>query len=416
VDAPSIVRWARSRSTVVIRSKSSLPNNSGRLMMPRILISSAAHILSDYLLTSEGTHCYNLFKHLAKYGYEFEALSGFVRLRRQLDNVCFHQAGSLKTSPTSSAFYRFAFHTEFLFRSLAEAKRILRRKKIDIVHHMLPAVFNYTFSPLALTDGLKQPFVFGPISIRYYQIPLTEQILLPLTSKLHKMTIQKCARIITITNQTKNMYTKTFDEGRISIIPFGVDTEVFKPARSINRREECEILYAGSLYSLKGVPDLIQAIANVRKHGLKADLRIVGEGQQKEKLAALARALGIEEHVKFEGFVPYSNMPHYFQRSDIFCFPTLGEPFGKAIIEAMACGKPVITTNVGGSSEIIQDKVDGILVPPSNPEAIAQQITRLIDDRNETHMLGERARETAVNRFSWSTVAEKYHQLYSELL
>jgi glycosyltransferase involved in cell wall biosynthesis len=280
---------------------------------------------------------------------------------------------------------------------------------------MLPAVFNYTFSPVALANGLKQPFIFGPISVRYYHIPLTERILLPLTSRLHKETIQKCARIITINNQTKNMYMKNFERS-ISIIPFGVDTEVFKPARSIERQEDCEILYAGSLYPLKGVHDLIRAIANVRKHGLKAYLTIVGEGQQKEALTALTRTLGIEKHVKFEGFASYSKMPQYYQHSDIFCFPTLGEPFGKAVIEAMACGKPVITTNVGGPSEIIQDKLDGILVPPSNPEAIAKQITRLIGNKDERRRLGERARETAVNRFSWSTIAEKYHQLYSELL
>ena len=384
--------------------------------MPRVLVSSAAHILSDYLLTSEGTHCYNLFKHMGKYGYEFEALSTFVRVHGQLDNVRFHQVGSFKISPTSSASNRLAFHSEFLLRSLVEAKRILRKRKIDIVHHMLPAVFNYTFSPIVLVNGLKQPFVLGPISIRYYNIPLTERILLPLTSRLHKETIKKCARIITITNQTKNLYIKTFDERNISTIPFGVDTDVFKPARLKERREECEILYAGSLYPLKGVHDLIRAIANVRKHGLKANLTIVGEGQQKEALTALTRALGVEEHVKFEGFVPYSNMPSYYKRSDIFCFPTLGEPFGKAVIEAMACGKPVIATNAGGPAEIIQDKVDGILVPPSNPEAIALQITRLIEDKNERRRLGERARETAVNRFSWSKIAEKYHQLYSRLL
>jgi glycosyltransferase involved in cell wall biosynthesis len=384
--------------------------------MPRVLVSSASHILSDYLLTSEGTHCYNLFKQLNKYGYEFEALSGFVRLRSQLNNVCFHQVGSFKTSPTSSAFRRLMFHGEFLLRSLAEAKRILKRKRIDIVHHMLPAVVNYTFSPLALVNGLKQPFIFGPISKRYYYIPFTERILFPLTSRLHKETIKKCAKIITITGQIKNMYVKTFDERNIAVIPFGVDTEVFKPPRVEEQREGCEVLYAGALYPLKGVHDLIRAIANVRKRGLRAELMIVGEGQQKEALTALTRVLGIEEHVKFEGFVPYSEMPQYYKRCDIFCFPTMGEPFGKAVVEAMACGKPVIATNIGGPAEIIQDKVDGVLVPPSNPEEIAQQIMRLIEDKNERRRMGEKARETAVNRFSWSKIAEKYHQLYSQLL
>lgn len=386
------------------------------LVMPTVLVSSASHVLSDYLLTSEGTQCYDLFKHMSKYGYEFEALSGFVRLRRQLSNVRFHQVGSFKMSPTSSAFHKLTFQGEFLFRSLARAKQILRRKRIDIVHHMLPAVFNYTFSPLALANVFSQPFVFGPISKRYYNIPLTERALLPLTSRLHKKTIQKSARIITITNQTKNLYSETFDEPNISVIPFGIDTDMFSPTQPEEQREECEILYAGSLYPLKGVDDLIRAIADARKQGQKANLRVVGEGQQKETLSALATSLGIKEHVRFEGLVPYSSMPQHYQRSDIFCFPTLGEPFGKAIIEAMACGKPVIATNVGGPAEIIQNSVNGILVPPSSPNAIALQITRLIEDKNERRRLGEKARETAVNRFSWGVIAEKYHQLYASLL
>jgi glycosyltransferase involved in cell wall biosynthesis len=384
--------------------------------MPTVLVSSASHIMSDYLLTSEGTHCYNLFKQMNKYGYKFEALSGFVRLRRQLSNTNFHQVGPFELSPTSSASLRIAFHSEFLLKSLIEARRILRRKRIDIVHHMLPAVFNYTFSPLALVNGLKQPFVFGPISKRYYSIPLSERALFPLTSKLHKRTIRKCAKIIAITDQTKSLYIKTFDEGNISVIPFGVDTEMFKPASFGEQRDVCEVLYAGSLYALKGVGDLIRAIADVEKHGLKANLTIVGEGQQKEELVALARALGIQEHVKFEGFVPYSEMPQYYKRCDIFCFPTMGEPFGKAVVEAMACGKPVIATNIGGPAEIIQDRVDGILVPPSNPEEIAKQIMELVQDEHERRRLGERARKSAVDRFSWSKIAEKYHELYSQLL
>jgi glycosyltransferase involved in cell wall biosynthesis len=385
--------------------------------MPRVLVSSAAHILSDYLLTSEGTYCYELFKRMAKYGYEFDALSPYIRVLKPLDNVAFHQVGSLMMIPTSHIIRKYTLHGEFLFRGLTKAKKLLKQKSIDIVHHMLPAVFNYTFSPLALLVGdLRPPFVFGPLSAHYYERPLNERILLPLTSRLHKRTVQKSRRIITVTNQVKNLYTTWVNEEKMSVVPFGVDTELFKPAQGTEQQEEFEILYAGSLYALKGVPFLIRAIAHVRKKKIKANLTIVGEGAQKGALTALAKALRIEKHVKFEGFVPNSKMPRYYNCCDIFCFPTLGEPFGKAVAEAMACGKPVIATNIGGPAEIIQDGVDGILVPPSNPEAIAQQIVRLIENRNERRRLGERARETALNRFSWSKIAEKYHQLYSELL
>jgi glycosyltransferase involved in cell wall biosynthesis len=281
---------------------------------------------------------------------------------------------------------------------------------------MLPAVFNYTFSPLALLDkDLKQPFIFGPVSAHYYKRPASEQVLLPLTSRLHKATVKKSDRLITITNQIKEMYTMIIDEKRVSVIPFGVDTEVFKPGFSKRQRDELEILYSGSLYPLKGVDYLIRAMAIVVKSGLKARLTIVGEGQQKEELIMLAGKLGISRNVVFEGFVPYSNMPQYYKRCDVFCFPTVGEPFGKAMIEAMACGKPVIATDVGGSTEIIRNGVDGILVPPASPKAIASAIQQMKNE-DERLKMGQEARAAAVKDFSWDTVSSKYHRLYSELL
>jgi glycosyltransferase involved in cell wall biosynthesis len=355
---------------------------------------------------------------MAKYGYQFEALSPFIRLHRPLGNVTFHQVGSFRISPTSSAFHRYVLHSESMFRSLITAKKLLRKRKIDVVHHMLPAVFDYTFSPLALlSKNLKQPFVFGPVSIRYYEAPLAERALLPLTSRLHRATIRRSDRIITITAQTKRIYTRMIDEGRISVIPFGVDTAAFKPAQERpSQGDGCQLLFAGSLYPLKGVNYLIRAMAIARRQGVKANLTIVGEGQQKEMLTTLVTALGIAKHVRFEGLVPYSSMPEYYKQCDIFCFPTLGEPFGKAIVEAMACGKPVIATNAGGPAEIIQDEVDGILVAPSDAEAMAKQIVRLANSESERLRIGGRARETAVKRFSWEAVAEKYHQLYSEIL
>ncbi len=385
--------------------------------MPKILVTSAAHILSDYLITSEGTHCYQLFKHMAKYGYEFEALSPYIRIRKPLNNVTFHQVGSLPNSPTSNTIHKYTLHTEFLIRSLAKTKKLLKEKNIQLIHHMLPAVYNYTFSPVALlTQNLPQPFVFGPLSAHYYPRPLNEKILLPITSKLHKKTIQKTTRIITVTNQVKKLYTPWVTKEKISTIPFGVDTATFKPTQKTEQQKEFEILYAGSLYALKGIPFLIHAIANVRRNKINAKLTLVGEGAQKESLITLAKTLQVENHVKFAGFVPNSKMPAYYNRCDIFCFPTLGEPFGKAVVEAMACGKPVIATNAGGAAEIIQNGENGILVPPADSETLAAEITRLINDPQERHRLGKKARETTVERFSWEKIAEKYHQLYFELL
>ena len=385
--------------------------------MAKILVSSASYILSDHLLTSEGTHCYNLFKHLAKYGYEFTALSPYVRIRKKLENVDVHQVGTFKLSPTSSSLYKYVFHAESLARGLITAKKLLRKEKFDIVHHMLPAVFNYTFSPLALLEkNLKQPFVFGPLSSHYYMRPLNERTLMPLTSRLHRKTIQKSDRIITISNQVKTLYTKLISPTKISVIPFGIDTDVFRPTHRNQQQNQFSILYAGWLYPLKGLPYLIQAVARTKKLGLNIKLKIVGEGKQKQELRALARKLGVEQNIVFQGVVPYSHMPRQYQECDAFCFPTLGEPLGKGLIEAMSCGKPVIASNIGGPTEIVQNEVNGLLVPSGNPEALAEKIMMLANDENARRRMGARARETVLARFSWQVIAEKHHRLYSKLL
>jgi glycosyltransferase involved in cell wall biosynthesis len=385
--------------------------------MAKILVSSASYILSDYLLTSEGTHCYNLFKHLAKYGYEFIALSPYIRIQEELDNVEFHQVGTFKLSPTSPSLYKYVFHTEFQTRGFMAARKILRTEKIDIVHHMLPAVFNYTFSPLAIMRGyFKQPFVFGPLSSHYFERPLNEKVLVPLTSRLHKKTIQKCDRIITISNQVKDLYSELIGQAKISVIPFGIDAEVFRPGQQNRKQDQLSLLYAGWLYPLKGVACLVEAVAEAKKLGLKIKLKIAGEGAQKQELVSLARKLGIEKDVDFLGVVPYSEMPKQYQNCDIFCFPTLGEPLGKGLIEAMACSKPVIASKIGGPTEIIQNGINGVLVPPGDAQALAEKILLLENDENARRRMGERARETILERFSSQVVAKKYHLLYSEFL
>jgi glycosyltransferase involved in cell wall biosynthesis len=128
-----------------------------------------------------------------------------------------------------------------------------------------------------------------------------------------------------------------------------------------------------------------------------------------------AEDLRIKDKVFFTGMVPYMDMPKYYQRCDVFCLPTLGEPFGKVLIEAMACAKPVISSNLGGPSEIIEDGKNGFLIPPAKPEAIAERILTILEDEYTRRKMGENARKTAVEKYSWEKVSQKYHYLYKSL-
>jgi glycosyltransferase involved in cell wall biosynthesis len=384
--------------------------------MTEILVPSASHLLTDHLLSSEGISCYNLFQKLEKFGYHFEAISAQVNIKKPLSNVTVHQTGSFETSPTSNPIEKYLGHLEVLICSYQKSQEILQKQNIDIIHHMLPAVYNQTFDLLAiLTKSRRQPFVFGPISAHVYPRPVDEKTLSKLTSWLHRKTIQNCDRLVTVTDQVKALYSKVFDAEKIWTIPLGVDANLFVPQKNVSQRDDYEILFAGYLYKLKGAEYLVKAMQIVAKEHEGVKLRIVGNGPDKPRLKKLAKALQIGEKVIFEGFVPHNEMPAYYQGCDIFCFPTLGEPFGKAVIEAMACAKPVIASNIGGPAEIIRNEETGLLVPPAQPKSLATKINELLDDEKKTKQMGANARKTVIERYSWEKISEIYHELYQSL-
>lgn len=386
--------------------------------MTRILVTSASYLLTDHLLSSEGIFCYQLFRELDAFGYQFDAISAQIEIKKPLKNLTPHKAGTFRLEPTSDPMRKYATHIEFIFRGFAKSMRILRGKSIDIIHHMLPAVYNQTFSPLAIlkrTGG--RPFIMGPLSAHIHPRPLDERILNPLTSKLHKKTIQECTKIITITNQVKKIYSQILSEDKIHVIPFGVDTEVFKPNKTVfERKHQYEILFAGSLYRLKGCEHLIKAMKYITQKRRDVILRIVGAGRDMPILIEICNTLNIRDFVFFEGFIPYDKMPRYYNQCDIFCLPTLGEPFGKSIIEAMACGKLVIASNVGGPAEIIENGKTGLLVPPAQPKILAETILTLLEDEQAIKRMGENARKIALEKYSINKISRKYHNLYRGLI
>ncbi|MFA5363891.1 MAG: glycosyltransferase family 4 protein [Candidatus Bathyarchaeia archaeon] len=385
--------------------------------MANILVTSASHDFTDYRLSSEGVSCYNIFKHLEKFGYQFEAISAQVHIKQPLNNVHIHRIGTLETSPTSNMVKKYFNHIEVAVRSYQKALQVLQKQKIDIIHHMLPAVYNQTFDVLALLKrNRKQPFVFGPTSAHIYPRPLDEKMLQEITGTIHRKTVQNCDRLITISDQVKTYYAKSFDPEKIWTIPLGVDSQVFSPAKRGTEKDGHEILFAGYLYKLKGVEYLIKAVNMVKSQGKDVKLRIVGNGPDKKRLVRLVETLQMENVVTFEGLVPHTLMPEYYRRCNVFCFPTLGEPFGKVVIEAMACAKPVIASNIGGPTEIIEDNKTGLLVPPANPEILAERIIELLEDETKTKQLGANARNTVIQRYSWEKIADSYHRLYESLI
>ncbi|MBN1883926.1 MAG: glycosyltransferase [Candidatus Krumholzibacteriota bacterium] len=168
------------------------------------------------------------------------------------------------------------------------------------------------------------------------------------------------------------------DGSRIAVVMNGIDTALFRPRdRSGERRrlglrfDARIVLYAGNFKAIKGVPVLVEAFARAAVPG--AELHLVGDGPQERLLRGLARRAGIAGSVFFHGRAPHERVASFMGAADLFCLPSLAEGTPNVVLEALACGLPVVATDTGGTPEILAPE-NGILVPPGAAEALAGAI------------------------------------------
>jgi glycosyltransferase involved in cell wall biosynthesis len=209
------------------------------------------------------------------------------------------------------------------------------------------------------------------------------------------------------------------EEGKYRVIPFGVDLSRFNGAASMEKKDlgMCDDLpVIGTVCRLvepkKGLSILLQAVAGFRERfpfpGLQ--LLIVGEGPAGKRLRDQSERLGIAPWVVFTGV--RRDIPSLLPLLDVFVLPSLYEGFGIAILEAMAAGRPVIATEVGGIPEVVIHRETGLLVPPGNPEALTDAIHWALSHPDDARALGIRGRERACRHFSIESVVRQHEELY----
>lgn len=210
---------------------------------------------------------------------------------------------------------------------------------------------------------------------------------------------------------------------KVHLISNGVDVQKFNPNLNdskIRKRlgiEKHLVIFALRSHEPKyGLEYLIRAASMVTKERQDVALVIGGDGSLRCYHEQLATKLGIKEKIIFVERIPQHEVPYYYAMSDIVVVPSLQEAFGLVVSEAMACGKPVIGTNVGGIPDQIIDGYNGFLVPPRNPENIAEKIIWLINNPNEAKRMGINGRKTVEEKFDINKRIDKIIQLYVSLI
>ncbi len=207
------------------------------------------------------------------------------------------------------------------------------------------------------------------------------------------------------------------------VIYNGIDPQVFRPLppdAELRKKmgipdESRVVVFAGRLIGLKGVPVLLRAMTRVDPK-VNWRLIIIGDGSAREEFLQLARELGIRDGVLFPGYVVNRELPRYYSFADLAVFPSIAdEAFGMSICEAMACGKAVLSTRVGGIPELVADGESGILVEPGNWEELGERMNSLLSDRSLRSVLGTKALERTRDLFTWEKVADRLQGIYQEV-
>lgn len=215
-------------------------------------------------------------------------------------------------------------------------------------------------------------------------------------------------------------------EETVAVIPCGVDTELFAPCDSSDARAALGLgpgpllLYVGRLAPIKGLDTLLAAVATLHARGRGVTLLVVGgeadepvDGHQAH-LRRRAAALGLTDVVHFVGPQPQPDLRVHYNAADVTVLPSHYESFGMVAMEAMACGRPVVASRVGGLATAVVDGVTGLLVPEGDVGLLADRIERLLDDPALRARLGAEGVRWA-GRHRWPSIAKSVCQLYVTL-
>jgi len=289
-------------------------------------------------------------------------------------------------------------------------KIIKTRKDFDVVHAHSHLFFSTNLCALARRFGLP-PLVITNHGLISQTVPIwINKIYIPIIAK---WTFKSADKIICYTKSEKSLVEELgIDPDKMVVIHNGIDTDLFVPCKKekINNR----ILWIGRFTSGKGVKYLIDAFEILVKNYPSLKLLLIGDGPLKKDIIYKIQYLRLSNNINTKDFVPNSELPEIYQNSDVFVLPSLNEGVPRTILEAMACGIPIVCTELPQLVNIIDGC--GLLVPKNNSQALAESISKIMSDQNLVQKFGSNGRAKIVENYSWEDTVKKTNRLYEELI
>ena len=325
----------------------------------------------------------------SKYGRERESEGHIIRL------------GTGWAAPANGSVGRVTLGLRFK----RQAREVLRAHRFDILHFHEPFVpfLSPTMLDASETVNIATFHAFGGFSPSYW---IGSKFTGRLAGRLHGR--------IAVSGAARHFINRYFP-GDYRIIPNGVDLDRFAAAEPFEELRDgtLNILFVGRFEERKGLIHLLKAYHRLRKRKVDARLLVVGAGPKEREYRRYVGLRGIRD-VEFLGRVDDEDKVRYFASADIYCAPNTGqESFGIVLLEAMAAGVPIVASDIHGFKRVVERNVQGILVEPRNPRALAAALYALARDPDLRDEMGEAGRARAPE-FSWDRVTERIVDYYYE--
>lgn len=361
-----------------------------------------------------GVATYYIARELCRRGYEVSVLTsrfGCQRWRETIENIRVYRVPVLRKRRDYCSVLEMA---TFILASIPMLFFLLLTRHYDLIH----IFFGVPSGPL----GYLAKKIFGvPYLIRMgggdvpgfrpFQYKKLYKILTPFLNILWR----NADFLVANSDGLCKMATQVFPNLPISVIPNGVDTHRFTNGHRRIPAPVVRILFVSRLIRRKGLQYLIAAIPEIAKQVHSPFvIKIVGDGPDKEEFLQQVHNQGIEEYVRFYGYVDHANLPQSYLDADIFVLPSLAEGMPNVVLEAMGSGLPVVATRVPGSEELVQDGDNGFLVDAKDAENLANALIALIDHPELRERMGRKAKDMA-GQYTWEMVTEQYMTLYKEM-
>jgi glycosyltransferase involved in cell wall biosynthesis len=295
----------------------------------------------------------------------------------------------------------------------------IARSDFDVLHAHLPTPWSADWS--MILAKLKNK----PLILSYYNDIIgsgfSDYVARFYNSTALKLVLKRAARIIIIQENYLEFspHLSPYEE-KIVVVPCGVDIQKFRPIKMEENKYSLFFLSVlDEFHQYKGLDYLLQALQEVKKELPQVKLIVGGKGKLLPFYEEKARDLGLMDNVEFTDFIPEDKLLDYYNQCQAFVLPSTSsaqEGFGIVALEALACAKPVISTEIVGIAKDIKNNNLGTIVPPCDSDSLAEAIVEVLSTASNSNKMGKRGRKVVKENYTWLSVAKRTESIYLDVL